>query len=197
MLVVVAVLLVVGGLALATGGWGAPRPGAVAAERTPEPTQAASAPAAAASAAPAAPQPPTALELPSLGVRAAVSPIATEAGALNPPDDPRQVGWWSGGAVPGADRGAAVVTGHTVHTGGGAFDDLEQLAVGDPVAVSSPGRAVDYVVRSVRVLSRDELAARSQALFARDGGPRLVLVTCEDWDGTAYRSNVVVVARPA
>jgi hypothetical protein len=26
---------------------------------------------------------------------------------------------------------------------------------------------------------------------------RLVLVTCEDWDGTRYLSNVVVVATPS
>ena len=106
------------------------------------------------------------------------------------------MGWWSGGSRPGAGTGAAVITGHTVHTGGGAFDDLEELATGDRVLVLSDGTTVAYDVATVEVLSRAELARESTALFARSGPGRLVLITCEDWDGTAYRSNVVVTARP-
>jgi len=135
--------------------------------------------------------------LPALGVRAPVTGIRTEDGALTPPADPRRVGWWTGGARPGAPTGAAVVTGHTVRAGGGAFDDLETLAVGDDVVVRSGSREVAYTVHTVEVLSREELAVRSASLFSRTGPGRLVLVTCEDWDGTAYRSNVVVTARPA
>jgi LPXTG-site transpeptidase (sortase) family protein len=136
------------------------------------------------------------LVVPALGVQAPVVPISTEDGALTPPSDPQQVGWWSGGARPGASQGAAVVTGHTVHTGGGAFDDLETLAPGDRVLVRAEGADLAYRVRSVEVLSRDELARRSADVFGRTGAPRLVLVTCEDWDGTAYRSNVVLTAQP-
>jgi LPXTG-site transpeptidase (sortase) family protein len=136
------------------------------------------------------------LVVPALGVEAPVVPISTEDGALTPPSDPQQVGWWSGGARPGASQGAAVVTGHTVHTGGGAFDDLETLAPGDRVVVRSGGAELVYRVGSVEVLSRDELARRRVDVFGRAGAPRLVLVTCEDWDGTAYQSNVVVTAQP-
>ena len=135
--------------------------------------------------------------MPALHVRADVTPIATRGGALTPPSNPRDVGWWSGGARPGAATGAAVITGHTVHGGGGAFDDLEELEDGDRVLVRAGHRTVSYDVSSVRVLSRAELAQRSAAIFARSGPGRLVLITCEDWDGTAYRSNVVVTARPA
>jgi LPXTG-site transpeptidase (sortase) family protein len=139
---------------------------------------------------------PEVLVVPALGVEAPVVPISTEDGALTPPSDPQQVGWWSGGARPGASQGAAVVTGHTVHTGGGAFDDLETLAPGDRVRVRSGGDELAYRVGSVEVLSRDELARRRVDVFGRAGAPRLVLVTCEDWDGTAYQSNVVVTAQP-
>ena len=139
---------------------------------------------------------PRSVVVPALGLRAAVLPIATVEGALTPPDDPRQLGWWSGGARAGADTGAAVLTGHTVHTGGGALDDLEQLTSGDRVVVGSGSEQVAYAVDTVRVLSRDDLARRSTSLFSRSGPGRLVLITCEDWDGAAYRSNVVVVARP-
>lgn len=93
--------------------------------------------------------------------------------------------------------GAAVLTGHTVHTGGGAFDDLERLAAGDDVVVRTARGRITYVVDSVRVLGRDQLARQSAKIFDQSGAARLVLITCEDWDGTAYRSNVVVTARPS
>ncbi|RYB88653.1 class F sortase [Nocardioides glacieisoli] len=139
---------------------------------------------------------PDTVVVPSLDVRADVTPIATQDGALNPPSDPLDVGWWSGGSRPGDATGAAVITGHTVHTGGGAFDDLEELATGDRVLVLSGGTTVAYAVATVEVLSRAELARESATVFARSGPGRLVLITCEDWDGTAYRSNVVVTAWP-
>ena len=140
---------------------------------------------------------PEVVVVPALGVRALVSPIDSEDGALTPPTDPQRLGWWTGGARPGAGTGAAVFTGHTVHTGGGALDDLEDLVRGDRVLVQSGARQVAYDVSSVRVMSRDELAQESTRVFARSGPGRLVLITCEDWDGTSYRSNVVVTARPA
>jgi LPXTG-site transpeptidase (sortase) family protein len=138
---------------------------------------------------------PSTVALPALGVRAEVDPIDVAGGTLTPPADPRRVGWWAGGARPGTARGTAVVTGHTVHDGGGAFDRLDELAPGDRVVVASAAQQVRYEVASVRVLSRAELARRHRSVFRQDGPGRLVLVTCEDWDGTAYRSNVVVVAR--
>jgi LPXTG-site transpeptidase (sortase) family protein len=139
---------------------------------------------------------PRVIVVPALGVRAQVLGIRTEDGALTPPPDPQEVGWWSGGSRPGAETGAAVITGHTVHTGGGAFDDLETLGRGDRVVVGSADDEVAYRVESVEVLSRDELARRSARLFSRSGPGRLVLVTCEDWNGAYYLSNVVVTARP-
>jgi len=140
---------------------------------------------------------PEAVVVPALGIEAVVSGITLKQGALTPPADPQQVGWWSEGAAPGADTGAAVLTGHTVHTGGGAFDDLEELTAGDDVVVRTARGRIAYVVDSVRVLDRDELARQSADVFDQSGAARLVLITCEDWDGTAYRSNVVVTARPS
>jgi hypothetical protein len=40
------------------------------------------------------------------------------------------------------------------------------------------------------------LAKRAAQLFDQSVRGRLVLVTCEDWNGTVYLSNVVVVALP-
>jgi LPXTG-site transpeptidase (sortase) family protein len=140
---------------------------------------------------------PDTLVVPSLHVETAVSPISLEDGALTPPADPQTVGWWAQGARPGASSGSAVITGHTVHTGGGAFDDLESLAPGDDVVVRSDHGPLTYDVVRVQVLSKGELAHRNAQIFRQAGQPRLVLITCEDWDGTAYLSNVVVVARPS
>jgi LPXTG-site transpeptidase (sortase) family protein len=140
---------------------------------------------------------PEAVVVPALAVEAPVSAIRLAPdGALTPPADPQQVGWWSQGARPGASTGSAVLTGHTVHTGGGAFDDLEELVPGDEVVVRTGRGPLSYAVVSVRVLGRGELASRSAEVFEQSGAPRLVIITCEDWDGTAYLSNVVVTARP-
>lgn len=206
-------MLVAGGLFLAAGGGGSAAPAEVSTSSPPPAAVQVVEPAP--TAGPSAPPPPTSspasppassaddpgvrpelVVVPALGVRAPVAGIRTEDGALTPPSDPRQVGWWTGGARPGASTGAAVVTGHTVRAGGGAFDDLETLAAGDGVVVTAGAREVAYAVDSVEVLSREELARRSASLFGRTGPGRLVLITCEDWDGTAYRSNVVVTARP-
>jgi LPXTG-site transpeptidase (sortase) family protein len=197
----VAAVLVTAGLFLAGGAWRGTDPSppqdrppatqAAVHQQEPEPSTPTSADP------PAAGLRPTLVVVPALGVRAPVIGIRTEDGALTPPPDPQDVGWWSGGSRPGASTGAAVITGHTVHTGGGVFDDLETLSRGDRVVVGSPDGAVAYRVASVEVLGRDELARRSRSLFSRSGPGRLVLITCEDWDGTAYRSNVVVTARPS
>ncbi len=198
-------VLVVSGLVLAGGSLGGTAGDGATAERTAA-TVAVRAPSAAAG----SPTPrtsrerpvsrggrPEAVVVPGLGVEAAVVPIRLEDRALTPPADPRQVGWWSQGARPGASTGSAVLTGHTVHTGGGAFDDLEELVAGDEVVVRTDRGPLAYDVVSVEVLGKGELARRSDDVFEQSGPARLVLVTCEDWDGTAYLSNVVVTARPA
>jgi LPXTG-site transpeptidase (sortase) family protein len=134
--------------------------------------------------------------VPRLGVSARVLAIRARGGALIPPSNPRLVGWWSGGARPGAAKGSAIITGHTVHTGGGAFDDLDQLAAGDSVKVTTGRGTINYVVTSVTIFRKKTLATRAAQLFDQSVPGRLVLVTCEDWDGTAYLSNAVVVAKP-
>jgi len=134
--------------------------------------------------------------VPGLGVSARVLSIRARGGELIPPSNPRLVGWWSDGARPGAARGSAIITGHTVHTGGGAFDDLEQLKAGDSVKVATGGRTVSYAVVSVTTYRKRALAKSAAKLFDQSVPGRLVLVTCEDWNGTAYLSNVVVIAKP-
>lgn len=134
--------------------------------------------------------------MPSLGVSARVLGIRARGGSLIPPSNPRLVGWWSDGAQPGATKGSAIITGHTVHDGGGAFDDLDELTAGDAVTVTTGRGAINYVVSSVTIYRKKTLAKQAAQLFNQGVPGRLVLVTCEDWDGTAYLSNAVVIAVP-
>jgi LPXTG-site transpeptidase (sortase) family protein len=139
---------------------------------------------------------PLRLAVPALGIRAKVVGIAAPDGVLTPPADPSVLGWWNAGAVPGAAHGNALITGHTVHTGGGAFDDITSLQPGDRLRVATVNGQIRYVVRSVVVYSKAELEQRAERVFRQDGPSRLALITCDDWDGTEYQSNAVVFATP-
>ncbi|GAA1555592.1 hypothetical protein GCM10009789_06310 [Kribbella sancticallisti] len=139
---------------------------------------------------------PVRVTVPRLGVSARVLGIRARGGALIPPANPRLVGWWSEGARPGASKGSAIITGHTVHTGGGAFDDLDQMRAGDVVKVTTAKGTLNYSVIGVAVYRRGALAKQAPRLFDQGVAGRLVLVTCEDWDGTKYLSNAVVIAKP-
>jgi LPXTG-site transpeptidase (sortase) family protein len=132
----------------------------------------------------------------SLGIDARVLPIVTRGRSLDPPADPQDLGWWSEGTRSGATRGTALITGHTVHDGGGALDDLETISTGAEIRVRTAHGMIRYAADSVAVLDKDTITRRAPWLFSQEADGRLVLVTCEDWDGTGYRSNVVVTATP-
>jgi LPXTG-site transpeptidase (sortase) family protein len=141
-----------------------------------------------------APGVPLRLIVPSLQVDAPVVPIGAAGGVLLPPGDPQTLGWWSAGARPGAATGGALITGHTVHTGGGAFDDLDTMDAGDVVKVRTPRGVLEYAVSEVTVYRKATLARDAERVFSQSVPGRLVLITCEDWNGTGYDSNAVVVA---
>ncbi|SDB80731.1 LPXTG-site transpeptidase (sortase) family protein [Raineyella antarctica] len=148
-------------------------------------------------AAPAASTDPLHLTIDSLGIRnAQVLPMAMEGAALNPPDNPRMVGWWNHSADAGADRGTTLLTSHKVEGGNGVFEHLVQVQPGAEIMIHGETGSFTYVVRDVRVLHKDQLAAEAPQLFSQDGPHRLVLVTCEDWDGHGFTANSVVVATP-
>jgi LPXTG-site transpeptidase (sortase) family protein len=139
---------------------------------------------------------PLQVDVPRLHVKSDVIPISGQSRELTPPDDPQVLGWWQEGPEAGARFGSAVVTGHTVHTGGGAFDHLAELVPGDTIRVRTADGWIDYVVRRSRIYSVAGLARNSEDIFRLGGDGRLVLITCDDWDGKEYRSNAVVYAVP-
>lgn len=149
---------------------------------------------------------PVRLVIPSLDVDAPVVPIELDRDrVLRPPQDPSEIGWWERSAQPGADTGQSLLTGHSVRLGDGAMDTLGDVKRGATVQIigkaekgEKSGKIASYSVQKVFVYSRKEVAEHSEDLFGQDHNPRrLVLVTCTDWDGKVYQSNIIVYAQPA
>jgi hypothetical protein len=133
------------------------------------------------------------LSIPKLDIAAPVVAIeSNEDRVLLPPRDPGIVGWWSQGAEPGAATGSAIMVGHSVSTGGGALNEIADLAPGDEVDVSGQR----FRVQSVDVLSYEDVARQAESLFSQSVAGRLVIVTCEDWNGRTWNSNVITIAVP-
>jgi hypothetical protein len=131
--------------------------------------------------------------------RAPIVQVTSTAGRLDVPDDPRTIGWWSGGAKPGSSTGTVVLVGHvdSARLGRGAFFHLATLAMGSSVSVTPvTGSPLTYRVVGRRVYAKQSLPTE---VFATRGPPRLVLITCGGPFNTAtrhYRDNVVVYAVP-
>ena len=149
---------------------------------------------------------PVRLVIPSLDVDAPVVPIKLDRDrVLRPPQDPSDIGWWDRSAQPGAKEGQPLLTGHSVRIGDGAMDNLGDVERGATVQVygkpedgEKTGKIANYSVQKVFVYSREQVAEHSEDLFGQDHHPRrLVLVTCTDWDGKVYQSNIIVYAQPA
>jgi hypothetical protein len=143
---------------------------------------------------------PTRLELSTIGVSATVRPVGIDAatGELSVPPSVDTVGWYRFGPGLDATQGSVVVAGHVdiADEGKGAFFRLRELAEGDPVVVTGS----DGVTRTYRVSEREAWPKTRIPLdryFARDGAPRLTLITCGgpfDEETSSYRDNVVITA---
>lgn len=140
---------------------------------------------------------PRELVIRSLGIKAPILPIELDGSVLYPPDDPQDVGWWTGSARPGARRGNTVVTGHTVHTGGGVMNPLGTIKPGALVQIRTTRGTMNYEATKVFDYTKDQLAAHARELFTQHRRHnRLVLITCTGWTGSYYTSNTIVFARP-
>lgn len=149
------------------------------------------------------PLPPQRLAIPAIGVDAAVrlTGIDKTTGEVDVPRDVNTVGWYRFGPDLATRAGSIVIAGHvdSAEQGRGAFFRLRDLQPGDRATVTgADGRARTYTVDSRRVYAKS--SAPLDRLFARDGPPRLTLITCggafERRTGH-YRDNVVVTAAPA
>lgn len=147
--------------------------------------------------------PPVRLVIPAIGVTATVDAVGINArtNEFEVPPSVDQVGWYRYGPGLEAEAGSVVVAGHvdSAKQGKGAFFRLRELDQGDTLtATGSDGEARRY-----RVVAREEYAKTKIPLdryFARDGKPRLTLITCGgpfDAKARKYRDNIVVTAVPA
>jgi hypothetical protein len=147
--------------------------------------------------------PPVRLLIPEIDVTATVNAVGINerTGEFEVPPSVDQVGWYRYGPGLEAEAGSVVVAGHvdSATQGKGAFFRLRELDQGDTLtATGSDGEARRY-----RVVAREEYAKTRIPLdryFARDGKPRLTLITCGgpfDAKARKYRDNIVVTAVPA
>lgn len=144
---------------------------------------------------------PQRVRIPALGVDAPVDAVGVRKdGAMLIPEDVRRIGWYRFGSAPADGAGATVLAGHvdSKEQGLGALGRLRELGVGDRVDVTLvSGDVVRYRVVGKETLVKKRLP--TEELFARDGAPRLVLVTCGGPfipEVSSYRDNLVVIAEP-
>jgi sortase (surface protein transpeptidase) len=142
---------------------------------------------------------PTAMSIPSLGVRNApvIGVSVNDVGELDVPD-PTVVGWYKHSPTPGG-AGASVLASHVDFNGvPGVFFYLSKLKLGATVTVSmSDATEQTYVVREVALFDKDELP--TDRVWTKDGAPSLVLFTCGGRFNSSRRSfedNIVAFADP-
>lgn len=142
---------------------------------------------------------PMRLKIPSLGIDADVQSVGINGkGNMASPGNFTDVGWYSGGPLPG-QVGSAVIDGHVDNGLGmnGVFKHLGEIQIGDEIVVSTlSGRELHFVVEEIAPYPYT--AVPLERLFLRADMPRLNLVTCEGrWvkrDDT-YDHRLVIYAR--
>jgi len=63
------------------------------------------------------------------------------------------------------------------------------------VTVTTARGTLRYQVSGVTTYRKQALATNAAKVFDQSMPGRLVLITCEDWNGKVYLSNVVVMAQ--
>lgn len=151
---------------------------------------------------PAAVARPVRVVMPSIDIAAPLRPVGVAGDRqMEVPPNPRVMGWYRFGAVPGERTGGSVVlAGHldSKRFGLGPLARLRDIRPGDPVDVTP----TDGTRRTYRVtgLARFDRQARPAFLFSRSGPERLRIITCGgEYDAAAggYQQNLVVTAVPA
>lgn len=144
---------------------------------------------------------PTRLRVPDLGIDARVDPVGVkDDGAMVIPAAPTSVGWYEYGSAPADPEGHTVVAGHvaTREDGPGAFAPLVGAEEGMEIEVTdADGEEHRYVVRGREAIRKKALPV--DEIFARDGKPVLVLITCGGEyipELRSHRDNIVVTAVP-
>jgi hypothetical protein len=149
-----------------------------------------------------APRAPGRLRIPELRLDAPVDAVGIDAktGDFAVPRRVDRVGWYRYGPGLDATAGSIVLAGHvdSATEGRGAFFRLRDLTAGDLITLTD-GRSVERTFEVTARKTYRKTAIPLERYFARDGDPRLTLITCGgpfDEDTRHYRDNVVVTAVP-
>jgi sortase (surface protein transpeptidase) len=140
---------------------------------------------------------PARVSIPAIGVDSVLTGIGVDgSGALVPPADVDQAGWFAAGPAPG-EVGPAVLAGHVDdRTGPAVFFRLEELTAGDQVVVTrGDGQPVAFTVTRVAAYPKSDFATAE--VYGPTTGPELRLITCGgtfDRSRRRYQDNVVVYA---
>jgi hypothetical protein len=147
---------------------------------------------------------PNGIEIPRLAAKAPIVNVSTlPSGSLDVPLDPRTVGWWNGGAKPGAKKGTAILDGHVNYKGvDGVLARIGSLDPGDTIYVTGLHNGkkvrVKFAVTGVRTYHKSALPYKQ--IFDQHSVGRLAIVTCGgpfDAQTGNYLFNIVAFAVPA
>jgi hypothetical protein len=140
--------------------------------------------------------------IPKLHARAPIVHVGTQGGELVIPLDPHVVGWWDGGARPGARRGTALLAGHINYSGvAGTLGAIGKLRPGNSIYVTGlhDARLVKLAFRVTGVRTYRKTSLPYKKIFNQHSVGRLAVVTCGgpfDSSTGNYEDNVVVFAVP-
>jgi LPXTG-site transpeptidase (sortase) family protein len=139
---------------------------------------------------------PARVRIPSIGVDAPLDALHLDStGALEPPTNFEDAGWYADGTVPG-DVGPAVIAGHVDSRAGPAvFFRLGELRAGDLVEVQRGGEWIDFEVVGATRVAKD--AFPTEQVYGPTPDRQLRVITCGgEFDSAtrSYRDNVIVYA---
>ena len=140
---------------------------------------------------------PVRIQIPVLGVDAAIEPVGIVDGVMQTPVDPLNVGWYTDLGGPGSG-GNTVMTGHRdwYSIGPVVFWDLGALGVGDEVRLlDGDGGAARYVVYESFAV---DASTPPSDVIGDQGGETLTLITCGgEFSVSEYDQRIIVRARRA
>lgn len=138
---------------------------------------------------------PVSIDIPAINVNTTLQDLGLDStGALAPPTNLTQAGWYTGSSVPGQD-GPSVIAGHVdSYKGPAVFFQLKLLKPGDTITVGlSSGQHVVFAVTVVQQYPKDEFPTSD--VYGARPDPELRLITCGGgFSSGHYLDNVVVYA---
>ncbi|MGW6586197.1 class F sortase [Streptomyces globisporus] len=139
---------------------------------------------------------PTEVTIPSIGVRSTLMELGLNADGtveVPPAEKGMTVGWYRGGAVPGAP-GPAVLIGHNdTRFGRAVFHDLKDIREGAEVLVrDGAGKALRFTVTGKEAVSKK--AFPTKKVYGPTKGSTLRLITCDgEFDAEGHPVDNLIV----